>query len=364
MADLETRLRDVMVGAAPANPSTAGLVVGARRYAARARRARIAGAAVLAAVVVVVASLTTGLVGGRQASPPAAPARHLLDLTMDTCAARSEIVPPPQTLASAYGMVAARLCALPGESRQGRDGWVLPGAALTDERWVARLRQALVDAEPHADCRSGPSGPAFVLALEELDGTIIGYRSQDLTCAGRVAVAAYLETVALQAAQRDALSADPSGPHCGPPADTVFNSTSEPVIDPTGHPYIEGGGGRVALCLYPQYDPASGARLVERDYRIAFRSLEPSSTPDWLQGGITFPAESLSTAPQRACDPSPWRMVLRSDTAEGSPPVEVQSRCAGVYELTVAGGFQRYWTPPPNVAARLAACVEPQPRCG
>jgi hypothetical protein len=130
----------------------------------------------------------------RQASPPAAPARHLLDLTMDTCAARSEIVPPPQTLASAYGMVAARLCALPGESRQGRDGWVLPGAALTDERWVARLRQALVDAEPHADCRSGPSGPAFVLALEELDGTIIGYRSQDLTCAGRVAVAAYLET--------------------------------------------------------------------------------------------------------------------------------------------------------------------------
>ena len=352
------------MGAAPANPSTAGLVVGARRYAARARRARIAGAAVLAAVVVVVASLTTGLVGGRQASPPAGRGSHLVDLTMATCAARAEVVPPPHTLASAYGMVAARLCALPGESSQGRDGWVLPGAALADERWVTRLRQALVDAEPHADCRRGPGGPAFVLALEELDGTIIGYRSQDMTCAGRVAVAAYLEAVALQSAQRDALSADPSGPNCGPPADTVFNPTSEPELDPTGHPYTGGGGGRAALCLYPQYDPASGARLVERDYHIAFRSVDPGSTPEWLRGGIAFPAESLRTAPQHACSSSPWRMVMRSDTAEGSPPVEVQSRCAGVYELSVAGGFQRYWTPPPDVAARFAACVEPQPRCG
>jgi hypothetical protein len=57
-------------------------------------------------------------------------------------------------------------------------------------------------------------------------------------------------------------------------------------------------------------------------------------------------------------------MVLRSWTTEGGPDVEVQSRCAGVYELTVAGDFQRYWTPTPDVAARLAACLEPEPRCG
>ncbi|MFC8501760.1 hypothetical protein ACFUC1_05340 [Pedococcus sp. NPDC057267] len=364
MTDPETRLRDLMVAAAPANPATAGLVFGAHRYAARARRRRFAGAAVLAAAVVLVASLTTGLVGGRDASPPAAPGTHLVDLTLSTCAARAEVMPPPRAIASAYGMVASRLCALPGASSRGGDGWVLPETSLTSERWVARLRQALIDTDRHADCGDGPLGPAFVLALEERDGTILGYRSTDLACRGRAAVAAYLETMALQAAQRDALSADTNGPNCGPPADTVFDPTSRPLLDPTGHPYTGGGGGSTVLCLYPQYFPASRARLVEQAYRIAFRSQERSTTPTWIGLGLMFPAVSLSTTPPRSCSPSPWRMVLRSDTSDGSPPVEVHSRCAGVYELTVASSFRRYWTPTPNLAAQLEACVEPQPRCG
>ena len=364
MTDPETRLRDLMVAAAPPNPATAGLAAGARRYAARARRARITGAAVLVAAVVLAASLTASLLGGRQASPPAAPGTHLVGLTMASCAARAEVVPPPKVLASAYGMVAARLCALPDEGNAGHSGWVLPDTALTDERWVAHLRQALVDTDQHADCGDGPLGPAFLLTLERLDGTIVGYRSTDLGCGGRAAVASYLETVALQAAQRDALSADTSGPNCGPPADTPFDPTSRPLLDPTGHPYTGGGGGPTVLCLYPQYSPTSGARLVERGYRIAFRSTQQSTTPTWLQIGIAFPSASLSTTPARSCVPAPWRMVLRSWNTEGGPDVEVQSRCAGVYELTVAGSFRRYWTPPPNLAARLAACNEPQPRCG
>lgn len=363
MSDIETRLRDLMEVAAPDNPATAGLVVGARRYAARTRRARIAGASVLAAALVLAATVTTGLLGGRQASPPAAPGTHLVDLTMATCAARAEVVAPPQTLASAYGMVAARLCSLPGGG--SGDGWVLPGAALTDERWVAHLRQALVDADPHADCRSGRLGPAFVLALEKRDGTIVGYRSTDLPCGGRVAVATYLETVALQAAYRDALSADVHGPNCAPRPARAFDPTSQPLRDPsTGHPYTGGGGGPTVVCLYPQYVASSGAPLVARDYRVAFRSLKQSTAPGWLELGIAYPAGSLSATPPRACDPSPWRLVLRSWTTEGGPDVEVQSQCAGVYELSVAGLFQRYWTPAPDVARHLAACLEQEPRCG
>jgi hypothetical protein len=338
--------------------------VGKRR---RQTRRRIAGAAALAAAVVFAASLTSGLVGGRQASPPAAPGTHLVNLTLGTCAARAEVVPPPQSLASAYGMVAARLCPLPGQGSGGRDGWVLPEAALADERWVAHLRQALVDADPHTVCRGSRLGPAFVLALEKRDGTIVGYRSTDLPCGGRVAVAAYLETVALQAAERDALSTDVHGPNCAPPPDRDFDPTSQPLRDPsTGRPYTGGGGGPTVLCLYPQYAPSSGTPLVARNYRVAFRSTsqEPSTPPAWVELGIAFPARSLSATPPRACDPSPWRMVLRSWTTEGGPDVEVQSRCAGVYELSVAGEFQRYWTPTPDVAARLAACLEPEPRCG
>lgn len=366
MADPEARLRELMVAAAPAEPSTVGLVVGARRYAARVHRARLAGTALVTVAVVVAASLTTGLLGGRSASPPAAPGTHLAYLTAATCAARAEVVPPARSLTSPYGMVAARLCAAAADAgAAARVGWVLPDVALTDERWVAHFRQALADADPQTGCGNSPAGPAFVLALERRDGTIIGYRSQDLTCSGRVAVAAYLEALALQAAERDALSADLSGPNCGPPADTVFAPRSQPLRNPsTGDAYSGGGGGPTVLCLYPQYQPTSRSRLVERNYRIAFRAPDPSTAPTWIQLGLAFPAASLSTMPPQACSPSPWRLVLRSDTAEGSPPVEVQSRCAGVYELTVAGGFQRYWTPPPDVAAGLAACVEPQPRCG
>jgi hypothetical protein len=221
---------------------------------------------------------------------------------------------------------------------------------------IARLRQALVQGYP--DCGNQPPGPPFVLALEALDGTITGYRSLDLPCFGRVAVAAYLEDLGLQDAEL-AATGQPE-PNCAPPDDGL-DTRGQLSDGPPGRTVGGGGGvGRTVICLYPQYDPHSPAALMQRDYH----AIRP--TAGALTRGFTVAAGSTTQTAPTSCEPQPWRLVLRSWGAEGGPDIEVRSRCRGIFEVLLPGtgpGYNRYWTPDPATASLLSACLKPVPRC-
>jgi hypothetical protein len=186
MTDLETRLRDLLVAAAPDSPATDGLAAGARRYAARARRARtVTAVGVLVAVLAVGGAVASGAFHERTlapARPRPAPAELCPDLQRDLSSLG--------TLPGKESLDAVKVCAFVDE------GSAWPGSLPPDEDVEQPGALSLLSMVPAtvgnpSSCGDVPRGRAFTVSTLDLRGVVRTFPNTDLACDGWPFLATY-----------------------------------------------------------------------------------------------------------------------------------------------------------------------------
>lgn len=337
MAESESSVRQLLRDAVPpeleADPY--GLLAGAVAYAHRRRNARTVGAAV--AAVVAASLVVAAWVGVQRPKPePARPAPN--PVTRELCRDPRTTAPPVNPAADLSGEVAA-LC--PTGARGG-DGWVLPGAPLTLERWVDYLRGAIAST-PSTGCEGRPAGPPFVVVVKRLGTAPVSYRSSDLACGGREVVARYLAALAYQQADRDASATLGDAPHCSPPKqETMALVAPVATLRALHAPGI--------LCRYPVFDPAGSDRLVPRDYTPVHLSAAELAVINADLARNTF-----STNAPAECAPSRQQLTLRLQTPGAEIPAEAQVEFVGTcLDVLRLSGNQLWWRPDASTLAVLA----------
>jgi hypothetical protein len=326
-------LRDAVPFDLEADPH--GLIDGAAAYARRTRAARTAAGAVAAVVAV---SLIAGVwMGGRRPEPePARPAPN--PVTQELCRDPRTTAPPAQPAADLSGEAAA-ICPIGNESGEG---WVLPGAPLTLERWVDYLRGGIAST-PSTACEGRPAGPPFVVVVKRLATEPVSYRSSDLACGGREAVARYLAALAYQQADRDAAGTLGDAPHCSPPKqETLSLTTPDTTLRAVHAPGI--------LCSYPLFDPAGSDRLVPRDYASVHLSND-----DLAVINADLARNTFSTKAPAECAPSRQHLALRLQTPGAEIPAEAQVEFVGTcLDVLRLSGNALWWRPDPSTRSVLA----------
>ena len=341
MADFDAAVREALHDAVPpdlqAQPDL--LIDGAIRAAHRTRAARVAGAGLLVLATAALAFVAAWV--GFQRPAPAVPAQN--PLTRQLCANPSPVAPPAKASAGSTGEAAA-LC--PAGQPTGA-GWELPEAPLTLERWVGYLRQG-VQSTPASPCAAGtPDGPAFTVVVRQINGARTAYRSTDLGCHGREAVARYLAALAYQRADQQAATTTGYQLNCSPPKE----GQPIPLTPPTDS--IRATHSTGLLCTYPVYDPSKPGRLTPRDYHAT------ALTPAQLE--VMHRALSRSTFTQTrptSCAPSPRQIVLHLTTPGDHGPagdhIDLTGTCVDVLQFD---GYTLWWQPPPDVRTTLSRLV-------
>ena len=236
-------------------------------------------------------------------------------------------------------------CPAPGAPGEG---WVLPGAALVLEQWVAYLRGGIAS-EPAAPCAvDAPPGQPFTVVVERLDGARTAYDSSALSCAGREVVARYLEALAYQRADQDAAKVAGYTLQCSPPKQ-VTTELEPPVAQLGG---LRSNG---LLCLYPVFDAALPGRLVARDYRAV-----PLGAAQLAGVSSDLADTALAQDAAVTCDDSRWQLTLRLVTpgshVEDEGLVELVGRCPAALRLN---GYDAWWEPTPATQSLLAGLIPP-----
>lgn len=323
MSDFEDRLRESLRDAVPSNLDTRGLAAGAERYAVRARRVRVLGAVAALALVLAVAGTTASWFGHEQRPPaPATPSPVWSNTSTLECGANPRTTRPPSPAVTPFGDVMARLCPAPGAGPAG-EGWTLPAQPLRTDTWISYLRGGLVAEDPAKPCpvSAAALGPAFTVTIQRLDGQLLSYRSADLACQGRDAVARYLTAMAFERADIEASATTGNAIHCAAPKDDGAKLASGPL------PGASFRRPQAVLCLYPEYAPRGSDRLVERPYqRVELTADQVAVLNEDLQGA------TLRTPTEPACTGSHWLLVLKMVNPGSHEPdgeeVEYRSRCS------------------------------------
>jgi hypothetical protein len=228
----------------------------------------------------------------------------------------------------------------------GEPGWLLPGAALRLQRSVTYLRAGLAS-RPTGACPQGTAGQPFVVVVQRVDGRRTAYRSSDLACGGREAVARYLTALAYDRAAHDAAGTSGYQLECSPPDLTQVTGSVAP-LDAVRAAHTSG-----LLCTYPVYAPHEPGLLQARDYSSHPLTAEQVSALNRALATATFTA----TAPAR-CTPSSRELLLRLTTPGAHTPagehVELVGGCPSVLRLN---GYALWWQPRPEEQALLARLV-------
>jgi hypothetical protein len=222
MTDLETRMREVMDRAVPEDLSSAGLADGARRYAARARRTRVATAALVTAVVVGAFGLASSGVFRDRAAVPATPSL-VLNLCPELQQSLTRLTSPPRSPASAT-QKAVLVCAFtdgdsvwPGSLPP--DAAVDAAAALDTLKWSLR-------GDPRVPCGDAPRGRAFTVTVLDHHERARTFPNTDLACDGWPFLSSYY--VALSELGADWVAAnEPKDPY--PTCPSLLHEQSRPL---------------------------------------------------------------------------------------------------------------------------------------
>ena len=342
MAEFEGAVREALRTAVPADLEAEpyALIDGAARYARGARLSRLASGATAAVLLAALVATTSWIVVDRPREDPARPAP---DPATSRLCRDLRPTPPPRKAPEAASGVAAALCPTAGAEGQG---WDLPGASLTLERWVAYLRSGLA-ADATGPCPVDTlAGPPFTVVIERLDAPRIAYRSTDLSCGGREAVARYLAALAFQRADQDAARVSGYTLQCSPPkpltADVEAPMSQVRTSHTTG-----------LLCLYPVFDAGSPGRLVVRDYRAVPLDAGQLATVNSELAHVTLVGE-----PGDSCEGSRWQLTLRvltpgSHAADGEH-VEFVGECV---DALLLNGYDAWWRPSESTRSMLAGLV-------
>jgi len=257
MPDLEVVLREGMRQAVPDHPDTSGLAQGARRYAARSRRARKVTAAVLA-VAVVAGGLATAESFRNRALPPAHPVEHL-----DCEGAGSHA--GPVRLAAGLPLSAQVREVLVCPDRTPQSVW--PGFLHEDQPVSGAPQLDYLTFEPRgsqAGCASARPGHSYRLLLLLGDGRVSATDNTQLRCNGWPALDRYLVALGDQAALERAERLGDPFPRCT----SVLHAQVRPA---SGRPPSLAKGttfGQATACYHPLADPhrqpASDALVVVR----------------------------------------------------------------------------------------------------
>ncbi|HEY3534102.1 MAG TPA: hypothetical protein VGK60_00940 [Pedococcus sp.] len=309
------------------------------RTARLTRAARVAGAGIVMLATAALAFVAAWTGSHRPA--PAVPARD--PLTRQLCA-RTHPVTPPARASTGLGGEAASLC--PAGQPTGA-GWELPGAPLTLERWVRYLREGLQSA-PAAPCAVGsPGQPAFTVVVRRIDGARTAYRSTDLACNGREAVARYLAALAYQRADQQAATTTGYELNCSPPREGEAMQLTPPMES------VRAAHSAGLLCVYPVFDPSQPGRLTPRDFHSV------ALTPGQLQlMHRALSTSTFTTTPPAPCSPSPRQVVLHLTTPGDHGPagehVDLVGTCTDVLQFD---GYSLWWQPPQEVRSTLAGLL-------
>jgi hypothetical protein len=205
MNDLEVRLRDAMHTAVPDRFDTSELVSGVQRHAARTRRLRRAGGAVVAAVVIAVAGASASGMLGNRAVEPAVPSPTTTapnNLCPDLQAGDSPLTAAPSSPVSSHAD-SVLVCALTGADSVW-PGSLPPDEAVTRPQAIDLLDWRPKDDEAAAQCGDRPHGRAFTVSYRDLQGTAHTYANSDLLCDGWVFLDSYYVALSEQAADYSA----------------------------------------------------------------------------------------------------------------------------------------------------------------
>jgi len=323
MADLEARLRELLTAAAPSDPPADGLTEGARRYAARVRRARVAGIAALTAVVVAVVGSLALAVGHDRALVPAtpspSPSTYLepWQYCQQDFPARN---PTPQAQQLSSRFAAVLVCARTDVDSVWA-GPLPPDRAVAEPGGIDSLRL-----EPRgggSGCPDLPTGPAFRLLALTHDGTVVSYPNEAMRCNGWLLLADYLVAAAdLDTDPRTGVGDD--GYLGCPPFLTRPSKPAGPTSLPVGTRFTT-----ATICLHPDVPDPLTSPPVPRGIRsniLGDSQLVP------LNRDV---GHGTSSGPRRTCDASGWVYVVRGLTEQGQV-VELANGCPD--ELLLASG--------------------------
>jgi hypothetical protein len=342
MAEFEGAVREALRTAVPSDLEAEpyALIDGAARYARGARTSRLASGATAAVLLAALVVTTSWLVLVR---PPEDPARPAPDPVVSRLCRDLNPTTPPRQAVGAMGGAAAVLCPTAGPEGAG---WDLPGAPLTLEKWVGYLRAGVAADAAGACPVDTPVGRPFTVVIERLDGQRTAYRSADLACGGRVAVARYLAALAYQRAAQDAANISGYTLTCSPPDVITSALTVAEVKFQT--PRATG-----LLCIYPQFDPGLPGRLVARDYRAV-----PLDAGQLAMVNSELAGSPIVMEPGSQCRTSRWELTLRlvtpgSHAADGES-LEFIGGCADVLRLN---RYALWWRPSEATRSMLGGLV-------
>ena len=290
MTDLETRLRDAMQTAVPERLDPSGLADGARRYAVRSRRLRVASTALVAAVVVgIVGASTSGLFRDR-ATEPAVPSPAPINLCPELQRDVSQLTALPGRPLSRHAD-AVLVCALVGDDSVW-PGSLPPDQAVEMPAAIDTLDWRLQDDEAAPQCGVRPSGRAFTVSYRDLLGRAHTFLNSDLLCDGWVFLDSYYVALSEQGTDyqanqpaQDSYPACPSllreparrstGEAGALPRGTVLTAASvcaHPTVNPLAVP-----GTDVPRLLYVRRMPMGERDLAQLNANLARTAASPGT---------------------------------------------------------------------------------------
>lgn len=352
MSELENQLRTALREAVPPSLEPHGLAEGAQRYAVRARRVRVVAGGCAAVVIALVLGLT--FTDFRFLATPAGGSKKP-SASSALCTKR---LPPPSAPPAKGqqlpGDVEAHLCPASERMSPGGAGWTLPADSLTDERWIARFRSVIAEDDPAHPCTVPDSavGPAFTVVFRHNTGRLTTYRSVDLSCRGRNAVAAFLGDLALARAKWQAASLGPDDIDCAPLELGDIRVSSLPIA---GRILTRTTG---VLCLYPLFEPDGVEPLVGRPpYRIVLSPAQMAIINADLEQ-TTLREGAKRSGATGACRKVGWTLHLRLNTPgahlPGPDPDVLSSSCTDELMLV---NTTLTWVLEPKTAAMIASLV-------
>ncbi|SDP35237.1 DNA-directed RNA polymerase specialized sigma subunit, sigma24 family [Pedococcus dokdonensis] len=188
----EDSLRSALELLPPPDPSVAGLLDQSRPYAARWRGVR--GWAFAAVALVVAVAVGGLLAAGEPNRVTPVPSPTATAVTCRTSAATP--VPPAVTAEPLSRTVAAVLVCAQTDEGSVWSGFLPPDAPVSAPLAVDAL--VLAPRTAGAECPALPTGPAFRLLLQGIDGTVRAYANEGLACNGWPALASYYTALAEQ----------------------------------------------------------------------------------------------------------------------------------------------------------------------
>lgn len=295
--DLDSALGE----AVPQSPAIEGLAEHARRYAARARRVRVASAAGLVTVLAVGGAVASGAFRDRVV----APSLPLLSCAMDSPDLPLAPMSGSRPLSATVRQVL--VCA----DRSDASAWA--GSLPPDEPVFGAVGLDYLRFDPRSvngSCAALPSGVAYRMLVQGLDGRLAVYDNQQLACNGWPALDRYFIALGDQlSAQWGTTSGDPFLPCPSVLSEALTRASDQAAALPRGTAITQ-----ATACFHPMPDPGDLPVQVLPVIRSVLGTDEVTElNADLATAGSSKPGKGMSS-----CAPVVrGRVVLNVRTADG-----------------------------------------------